>query len=97
MKRLLVASAPLSLCAGAAHAQSTVNKTTFTLVPNAAFLQCLAADGTIPPDAKVVVKRANLNDTLAIHVTGVKVLPFFQDTGVRFSPFSGAAQEAIIM
>jgi hypothetical protein len=60
MKSLLVASAAFSLCGSAVYAQSAVNKTTFTLVPNAAFLQCLAADGTTPPVAKVVVKRGIL-------------------------------------
>jgi hypothetical protein len=87
MKRLFLASAALSLCTGAAYAQSTVNKTTFTLVPNAAFLQCLSADGTTPPVAKVVVNRGNLNDTLAIHVTGLKPNLQFDLFTVQRSPF----------
>jgi hypothetical protein len=76
------------LCTGAAHAQSsTINKTTFTLVPNAAFIRCLAADGTTPPVAKVVVKRGNLNDTLAIHVIGLKPNLTFDLFTVQRSPF----------
>src|SRR5271165_4767845 len=87
MKSLLFASAAFTLCTGAAYAWSTVDKTTFTLVPNAAFLKCLAADGTTPPVAKVVVRRGNLNDTLAIHVTGLKPNLQFDLFTVERSPF----------
>jgi hypothetical protein len=87
MKRLLIASAALSLCASSAYAWSKVDKTTFTLVPNAAFLQCLSADGTTPPVATVVVKRGNLNDTLAIRVTGLKPNLQFDLFTVQRSPF----------
>jgi hypothetical protein len=86
MKSLIFASTALALCSGAASAW-TVDKTTFTLVPNAAFLQCLAADGTTPPVATVVVKRGNLNDTLAIHVTGLKPNLQFDLFTVQRSPF----------
>jgi hypothetical protein len=75
------------LCTGAAYAQSTVNKTEFTLVPNSAFLPCLAADGTTPPAAKVFVRRGNLNDTLAIHVSGLKPNLTFDLFTVQRSPF----------
>jgi hypothetical protein len=87
MKGLLLASAAFSLCTGAAYAQSTVNKTEFTLVPNSAFLPCLAADGTTPPAAKVFVRRGNLNDTLAIHVSGLKPNLTFDLFTVQRSPF----------
>src|SRR5271166_1371786 len=86
MKSLLIASAALSLCTGAAYAQSTVDKTTFALVPNAAFLQCLSADGTTPPVAKVLVRRDKLNDTLAIHVSGLKPNLQFDLFTVQRSP-----------
>jgi hypothetical protein len=87
MKCILLASAAVCLCTGAAYAQSTVNKTEFTLVPNAAFLQCLAADGSTPPVAKVFVRRGNLNDTLAIHVSGLKPNLQFDLFTVQRSPF----------
>ena len=87
MKCSLLASAAFSLLCGAAYAQSTINKTTFKLVPNAAFLQCLSADGTTPPIAKVVVRRGKLNDTLEIHVTGLKPNLQFDLFTVQRSPF----------
>jgi hypothetical protein len=87
MKSLLIASTAFSLCVGVAHAQSKVDKTAFTLVPNAAFLQCLSADGTTPPVAKVFVRRGNRNDTLAIHVTGLKPKLQFDLFTVQRSPF----------
>jgi hypothetical protein len=88
MKSLLVASTALCLCTGAAYAWSPVDKTEFTLVPaNAAILECLAADGTTPPVAKVVVRRENLNDTLTIHVTGLKPNLQFDLFTVERSPF----------
>src|ERR1700684_937939 len=87
MKGLLLASAAFSLCTGAAYAQSTVNKTEFTLVPNAASFPCVAAEGTTPPAAKVFVRRGNLNDTLAIHVSGLKPNLTFDLFTVQRSPF----------
>jgi hypothetical protein len=87
MKGITLASAAISLCVSAANAQSIVNKTTFTLVPNPAFLQCLAADGSKPPVAKVAVKRDKLNDVLAIHVSGLKPNLQFDLFTVQRSPF----------
>jgi len=87
MKNLLWASAALSLYASAAYAWSTVDKTEFELKPNAAFLACLSADGTTPPVAKVFVRRGNLNDTLTIHVTGLKPNLQFDLFTVQRSPF----------
>jgi hypothetical protein len=88
MKSLFFTSAALSLCTGAAYAWSPVDKTEFTLVlANPALLQCLAADGATPPVAKVVVRRENLNDTLAIHVTGLKPNLQFDLFTVQRSPF----------
>jgi hypothetical protein len=85
MKRLLFASAAFSLCAGAAYAW---DQTQFTLVPaNATILPCLAADNVTPPVATVVVKRGDLNDTLAIHVTGLKPNLQFDLFTVQRSPF----------
>jgi hypothetical protein len=88
MKSLLIASTALSLYAGAAYAGQTIDKTQFTLVPNAVtLLKCLAADGETPPVATVVVTRQNLNDTLAIHVTGLKPNLQFDLFTVERSPF----------
>jgi hypothetical protein len=87
MKNLFMAATALSLCLGTAYAQSTVDKTVFTLVPNAAFLACLAADGSTPPVAKVFVKRDNLNDALVLRVTGLKPNLQFDLFTVQRSPF----------
>jgi hypothetical protein len=84
MKSLLLASAAFSLCTGAAYAWDS---TTFSLVPNAAFISCLAPDGSTPPVATVVVKRGNLNDTLFVHVTGLKPNLQFDLFTVQRSPF----------
>src|SRR3984885_8614068 len=85
MKRLLFVSAAFSLCAGAAYAW---DQTQFTLVPaNATILPCLAADNVTPPVATVVVNRGDLNDTLAIHVTGLKPNLTFDLFTVQRSPF----------
>jgi len=89
MRNLLIASTAFALCVGTAHAQATttVDSTAFTLVPNAAFLECLSADGTTPPVARVFVRRGNLNDTLAIRVTGLKPDLQFDLFTVQRSPF----------
>jgi hypothetical protein len=87
MKSFLVAAATFSLCAGVAFAQSKVDRAKFTLVPNSAFLRCLSADGTTPPVANVVVRRGNLDDTLAVHVTGLKPALQFDLFTVQRSPF----------
>jgi len=88
MKSLVMASTALCLCTGAAYAWSPVDKTEFKLVPaNAAILDCLAADGKTSPVAKVVVRRENLNDTLTIHVTGLKPNLQFDLFTVERSPF----------
>jgi hypothetical protein len=85
MKSLFFASAALSLCTGAAYAW---DQTQFTLVPaNEGILPCLAADNVTPPVATVVVKRGNLNDTLAIHVSGLKPNLQFDLFTVQRSPF----------
>jgi hypothetical protein len=87
MKNLLFASAALCFGASASYAQSTIDKTVFTLQPNAAFLECLSADGTTPPVAKVFVRRGDLNDTLRISVTGLKPNLQFDLFTVQRSPF----------
>jgi len=63
------------------------DKTSFNLVPNSAFTQCIAADGVTPPVATVVVRRHNLNNTLAISVTGLKPNLQFDLFTVQRSPF----------
>jgi hypothetical protein len=87
MKPLFAATAAALLWAGAAHAQNTINKTTFSLVPNTPFLACLAMDGVTPPVATVTVTRGNLNDMLTISVTGLKPNLTFDLFTVQRSPF----------
>jgi hypothetical protein len=74
---------------GLAFAQSKVDKTTFELLPNPTLnvIKCLAADGTTPPEATVKVERGDLNDTLRIHVTGLKPNLRFDLFTVQRSPF----------
>ncbi|HYZ23013.1 MAG TPA: hypothetical protein VE690_12750 [Rhodopila sp.] len=72
MRPFLAATAGLCLVASAAHAQQKPQEATFSLAPNPAFLACLASDGTSAPQANVKVRRGNLNDTLRIHVSGLK-------------------------
>ena len=85
MKSLIIATAvAASLLAGPVYAW---DKTSFNLKPNAAFLGCLSADGTTPPVARVVVRRGTLNDTLEIHVSGLKPNLQFDLFTVQRSPF----------
>jgi hypothetical protein len=72
MKIKIAVAATFALWAGSSYAQ-TINKTSFSLVPNAAFISCLAIDGKTPPSATVGVVRDALNDTLVVHVTGLSL------------------------
>ncbi len=71
MKTLLVACTSLYMLSGTTFAQG-VNKSTFALEVNPAFLNCLAANPADPPIASVTVIRGNLNDQLRISVAGLK-------------------------
>src|SRR5262249_52176887 len=59
----------------------------FALVPNPAFLNCLAADPAHPPVAKVTVAKGKLNDVLTLHLRGVKPGLAFDLFTVQRSPF----------
>lgn len=48
------------------------DETTFELVSNPKFLNCLAADPNNPPEAEVHVERGELNDKLVLELEGVK-------------------------
>jgi hypothetical protein len=87
MKIKIAVAATFGLWAGSSYAQTTINKTSFSLVPNAAFIPCLAVDGKTPPSATVGVVRDTLNDTLVVHVTGLKPNLQFDLFTVQRSPF----------
>lgn len=58
MKIKIAVLATFALWAGSSYAQ-TINKTSFSLVPNAAFLYCIAYDGKTPPSATVGAVRVS--------------------------------------
>jgi hypothetical protein len=72
MRTVFAATTALCLAAIAAHANSKPDQTQFTLTANPAFVACLSADGSTPPQAVVFVKRGNSNDTGVVYVTGLK-------------------------
>jgi hypothetical protein len=49
-----------------------VNSTTFNLLPNPKFVDCLGVSGGPTPEAKVTVYRGTLNDTLIINARNIK-------------------------
>ena len=71
MRAALVATTALLLTAALAHAQPKP-VTYFTLTANPAFLTCLAANPSAPPQAVVAVRRGELNDLAVVHVSGLK-------------------------
>jgi hypothetical protein len=87
MRILPIAITAFGLLSSAAVAQTQNNMTTFGLIPNGAFNQCISADGATPPVATAKVTRGNLNDTLAITVTGLKPNLQFDLFTVQRSPF----------
>ena len=74
-RRLAAATAVAAAVAGgsmaASAATSKPSATTFSLFPNAAQLNCLAAPGSVPT-ATVKVQRGDLNDRLTLKVKGLK-------------------------
>jgi hypothetical protein len=76
MKIKIAVAATFALWAGSSYAQ-TINKTSFSLVPN----------GKTPPSATVGVVRGTLNDTLVVHVTGLRPNLQFDLFTVQRSPF----------
>lgn len=71
MYRLLGATTTLCLVSSLAMAQDKPGEAKFKLHPNPAFLTCLSGSGEAP-QAAVLVKRGDLNDTALIIVTGLK-------------------------
>jgi hypothetical protein len=71
MRTALTATTALFLTAALAHAQPKP-VTYFTLTANPAFLTCLAANPSAPPQAVMAVRRGELNDLAAVRVSGLK-------------------------
>ena len=69
--RGVLAAVALCLATTMAHAQPKP-VTYFTLTANPAFLTCLAANPSAPPQAVVAVRRGELNDVALVHVSGLK-------------------------
>jgi hypothetical protein len=98
MHRLLGTATVLCLMSSLASAQDKPDEAKFKLLPNPAFLACLSGDSTAP-EANVVVKRGDLNDTAFISVKGLKPnLDFdlftvqrssLDESGAAVSPFKG--------
>jgi hypothetical protein len=71
MSRLNIAILVAAACwSGSAHALVTTK--TFTLMPEAKYLTCFAANVNKPPIAKVTVSRAGQRDQLVLSVSGLK-------------------------
>jgi hypothetical protein len=64
-----------------AQAATPPSQTWFDLYPNKQVLKCLAANPTINPKARVLVKRGNLNDTMTVYLSGIK-------PGLKFDLFT---------
>ena len=64
-----------AMSAVAAYAASGTTKTSFDLVPNPKFVNCLArypGDPSRAPTASVDVQKGNLNDRLTLHLKNIK-------------------------
>ena len=72
---IAAALAVAAVSAVAANGASGTTKTTFDLVPNPKFANCLAkypGDPSRPPTASVDVQKGNLNDRLTLHLHNIK-------------------------
>ena len=72
---IAAALAVAAVSAVAANGASGTTKTTFELVPNPKFVNCLAkypGDPSRPPTASVDVQKGNLNDRLTLHLHNIK-------------------------
>jgi hypothetical protein len=69
------------------YAQDKVNETSFDLVPNAGFLDCMRANYEEEPRAHATVIRGKLNDTLILDLDGFKPGLQFDLFTVQHSPF----------
>jgi hypothetical protein len=72
---IAAALAVAAVSAVAANGASGTTKTSFDLVPNPKFVNCLAkypADPTRPPNASVDVQKGDLNDRLTLHLHNIK-------------------------
>jgi hypothetical protein len=91
MYRLLGATSALCLLSSLAVAQDKPAEVKFKLVPNPPFLACLSGSSEAP-NARVSVKRGDLNDTALILVQGLKPNLNFDLFTVQRSPLdSGGA------
>jgi len=70
-----------------ASAASPPNTVTFHLVPNPAFVNCLADSSGKPPKATVVIVRGRRNDNLTLTFRNVKPGLAFDLFTVQHSPF----------
>ena len=64
-----------AMSAVAAYAASGTTKTSFDLVPNPKFVNCLArypGDPSRPPTASIDVQKGDLNDRLTLHLKNIK-------------------------
>jgi hypothetical protein len=64
-----------AMTAVAAYAASGTTKTSFDLVPNPKFVNCLArypGDPSRPPTASIDVQKGDLNDRLTLHLKNIK-------------------------
>jgi hypothetical protein len=77
----------LALAAQTGLAQTPPNETTFKLVPNPKFLECLRGSSEAEPSARVVVERGELNDTLILTIENIKPNLGFDLFTVQRSPF----------
>jgi hypothetical protein len=68
MRTVPTATTALFLTAASAHAQPKP-ATHFALAANPAFLACLAANPSGPPQAVVAVRRGELNDLVVVRVS----------------------------
>jgi hypothetical protein len=72
---IAAALAVAAVSAVAANGASGTTKTSFELVPNPKFVNCLAkypGDPSRPPTASVDVQKGNLNDRLTLHLHNIK-------------------------
>lgn len=79
--------AAAGVAAAAAKPPTKVNKITFELVPNPAFIDCLRADYNHEPRARATIVRGELADTLTLDLDHIKPGLDFDLFTVQHSPF----------
>ena len=84
---LFPAAAGLALAVMAGPAIAQEEEITFDLVPNPKFVDCLGVPGQENPKARAHVVRGKLNDTLFLHLDGIRPGLAFDLFTVEHSPF----------